>query len=226
MTFLSLLEIDSQAHIARTWLGNPYRVHQRLAMAFPMGSQGGCSFASKTNGHRRGSSSRAKWSAIGTLLFGSSRACLTAAAEAAGHHGQLGRDTLRFRLLANPTKRLSAGCPGAKVDGRRVGLFKEAEQRDWLERKAAAAGFAPLGVEVRPLSTIVSHKNPSKDRSRQSHLAVQFDGRLRVTDPGRLSEAVQAGIGTAKAYGFGLLSLASVTGHGRSPQAASISATH
>jgi len=65
-----------------------------------------------------------------------------------------------------------------------------------------------LAVEVRPLSTIVSRKNPAKDGARQFHLAVQFDGRLRVTDPGALKEAVRSGIGSAKAYGFGLLSLA------------------
>jgi hypothetical protein len=37
---LSLLEVDSRSHIARTWLGNPYRVHQRLLMAFPNADPG------------------------------------------------------------------------------------------------------------------------------------------------------------------------------------------
>jgi len=208
MTFLSLLEIDSQAHIARTWLGNPYRVHQRLTMAFSDGQLGRVLFRIED-----------EWSPPRIIVQSQAEADWDAAfrqfAVLASHPQQKRLDialgsgeTLRFRLLANPTKRLSAGCPGTKVDGRRVGLFKEAEQRGWLDRKGAEAGFVPLGVEVRPLSTIVSHKNPSKDHSRQSHLAVQFDGRLRVTDPERLREALRAGIGTAKGYGFGLLSLA------------------
>jgi CRISPR system Cascade subunit CasE len=117
-------------------------------------------------------------------------------------------DVLRFRLRANPTKRLSPGRPGEKVNGARVGLFKEEDQRAWLGRKAAAAGFGLLGVELQPLGTVVSRKNPAKDRARQSHLAVQFDGHLRVTNARDLENAVRSGIGSAKAYGFGLLSLA------------------
>jgi CRISPR system Cascade subunit CasE len=37
---------------------------------------------------------------------------------------------------------------------------------------------------------------------------VVFDGRLRITDRGRFLEALRAGIGTGKSYGFGLLSVA------------------
>lgn len=205
---LSLLEIDSRAHVARTWLGNPYRVHQRLLMAFPDSEPGRVLFRIEN-----------EWSPPRIIVQAEAEADWDSAfrdlpvlpsrprqkpLDLAMSRG----DVLRFRLRANPTKRLSAGCPGARVDGARVGLFKEAEQRVWLERKAAAAGFEALAFDVRPLSTIVSHKNPAKDPARQSHLAVQFDGRLRVIDAKALSEAVRMGIGPAKAYGFGLLSLA------------------
>lgn len=208
MMFLSLLEIDSRAQMARTWLSNPYRVHQRLAMAFPGAPSGRVLFRIEDEWLPPRiivqSQAEADWEAafgqFAVLASHPQQKCLDVEVSAG--------EILRFRLLANPTKRLSAGCPGARVDGRRVGLLKEDEQRGWLERKAAGAGFAPLAVEVRPRSTIVSHKNPAKDRSRQSHLAVQFDGRLRVTDPDRLREALQSGIGTAKGYGFGMLSLA------------------
>ncbi|MEM0963873.1 MAG: type I-E CRISPR-associated protein Cas6/Cse3/CasE, partial [Bacteroidota bacterium] len=40
------------------------------------------------------------------------------------------------------------------------------------------------------------------------HVGVRFDGELRVIDPDRLAVAVASGIGPAKAFGFGLLSLA------------------
>jgi CRISPR system Cascade subunit CasE len=42
----------------------------------------------------------------------------------------------------------------------------------------------------------------------QTHVPVLFEGVLRVNDPAKLIEAVRNGIGSAKGYGFGLLSLA------------------
>ena len=38
--------------------------------------------------------------------------------------------------------------------------------------------------------------------------AMRFDGLLGVTDPVQFLEALRAGIGSAKGFGFGLLSLA------------------
>lgn len=206
--FLSLLEIDATAHVARTWLGNPYRVHQRLSMAFPGSQPGRVLFRIEDEWSPPRiivqAEAEADWDAafrdLPVLAARPQQRPLDLAVSCG--------DALRFRLRANPTKRLSAGCPGAKADGPRVGLFKEADQRAWLERKAADAGFEALAFNIRPLSTIVSRKNPAKDKARQSHLAVQFDGRLRVTDAKALNEAVRAGIGPAKGYGFGLLSLA------------------
>jgi CRISPR system Cascade subunit CasE len=46
---------------------------------------------------------------------------------------------------------------------------------------------------------------------KMTHLAVQFDGVLEVTDPAKFLETVRQGIGSAKGFGFGLLSLARVS---------------
>ena len=47
------------------------------------------------------------------------------------------------------------------------------------------------------------------NKKHETHfLAVQFDGVLQVTDPDKLVAAVETGIGSAKGFGFGLLSLA------------------
>lgn len=108
---------------------------------------------------------------------------------------------LRFRLRANPTKRLSAG-KGHK--GKRIGLYKLEEQLAWLDRKAQQHGFV---VD----STIPSRQDHSEDRVNHLELfSVQFDGILQVTDPDRFLTAIQAGIGSGKAFGFGLLSVAPV----------------
>lgn len=206
--FFSLLEIEPRSHIARSWLGNPYRVHQRLRMAYPGSDAGRVLFRIEDDWSRPRilvqSEGRADWGTAFDDFSVLAAPIVQKRVDLSLTHG----DVLRFRLLANPTKRLSAGQPGEKVDGPRVGLFKESDQLAWLARKAEASGFEPLSVAVSPRSTIVSRKNPAKDAGRQSHLAVQYDGRLRVGDPDALQEAVRSGIGTAKAYGFGLLSLA------------------
>lgn len=119
--------------------------------------------------------------------------------------------TLSFRLRANPTKRLSAGKGNT---GKRVGIYKEDEQLAWLARKGEQHGFHVLQAQV-------SHDDKIKDadaihRDDVTHklelLSVQFDGILQVTDPGKLVAAVEAGIGSGKGFGFGLLSLAPARG--------------
>lgn len=111
---------------------------------------------------------------------------------------------LAFRLLANPTKRL--GKAYGKDKGKRVGLYKPEEQLAWLNRKAEAAGFAVLSATPHA---------PGKLRDSQRNLEllnVRFDGLLQVTEPAQLSEAIAQGIGSGKAFGFGLLSVAPARG--------------
>ncbi|MCL4298326.1 MAG: type I-E CRISPR-associated protein Cas6/Cse3/CasE [Anaerolineae bacterium] len=113
---------------------------------------------------------------------------------------------LRFRLRANPTvKRMFPGEEKSK----RIGLYKEEEQRDWLARKAEQGGFDLLGVQVQQEDTIggVIHRPDGKNHD-LNLLAVRFDGLLQVTDPVKFLETVQQGIGSGKGLGFGLLSLA------------------
>lgn len=106
---------------------------------------------------------------------------------------------VRFRLSANPTKRLSAGKGNI---GKRIGLYKVEDQIDWLHRKGQQHGFTVL-------SAMPSHQDHSEDRVNRLELfSVQFDGILQVTDPAAFLTAVQAGIGSGKAFGFGLLSVA------------------
>lgn len=106
---------------------------------------------------------------------------------------------LSFRLRANPT--VKKDRPG-KDQGRRVGITDENQQLAWLERKAEQGGFRIVQV--------YTHKDGRlKDENRQlEHFAVQFDGKLLVTDALKLANTVASGIGSAKGFGFGLLSLA------------------
>jgi len=116
--------------------------------------------------------------------------------------------TLSFRLLANPTIK-------TKNDGRpvREGILKEEDQRAWLERRAEVSGFRVLSVRLSPYSLVKGGEIQEADKKHETHfLAVKFDGILQVTDPAKLIAAVEAGIGSGKGFGFGLLSLAPARG--------------
>ncbi len=117
--------------------------------------------------------------------------------------------TLRFRLRANPTKRLSTG-KGNKP-GPRVELYQEQDQLDWLQRKADLHGFRLLTADITPhgkATDWAKNKQDSQKRHKLTLFTVQFDGLLHITDADKFHHALTHGIGPAKAFGCGLLSLA------------------
>jgi CRISPR system Cascade subunit CasE len=114
--------------------------------------------------------------------------------------------TFRFRLAANPTKRLRGD---GKNDGNRIGLEREEDQLKWLSRKSDLHGFRVLAARTAKINQPDGCKvvNGKKQHIRQ--FAVRFDGILQVTDAEAFSLACRQGIGSGKGMGFGLLSLAS-----------------
>ena len=114
------------------------------------------------------------------------------------NQGQL----LSFRLRANPTKRLSAG-KGNK--GKRIGLYRMDEQQEWLVRKAEDAGFRIHSALPNSQNFVDGRKDDDL-----KFFSVQFDGVLQVTELDKFTAAIQNGIGSGKAFGFGLLSVAPV----------------
>ncbi len=113
---------------------------------------------------------------------------------------------LSFRLRANPTKR-------RKDNGKRVGLYSSEEQIAWLKRKAEEGGFRVFRHQItldERIRDVIHREREQQDELKL--LAVQFDGILQVKDPAALNTALQAGIGSGKGLGFGLLSLAPARG--------------
>ncbi|MSQ22447.1 MAG: type I-E CRISPR-associated protein Cas6/Cse3/CasE [Dehalococcoidia bacterium] len=117
--------------------------------------------------------------------------------------------SLRFRLRANPTKKVATktGEDGRKRNGTRADLRDEEAQRAWLHRKGEHHGFVVLGVRLadEPLQT-GRHRGQGEAR-RLTVASVLYNGILRVTDLALFQEALESGIGPAKAYGCGLLSV-------------------
>ena len=117
----------------------------------------------------------------------------------------------RFSLLANPTKKVRVNNVDGtrKKNGRRIPLSTHEELVPWIVRKGEAGGFM---VDQNTLRTIPRgceffHKDST---SHGTHAAVEFQGVLFVTDHEKFRAAVSNGIGSAKAFGFGMLVLAPI----------------
>ncbi|MCG8346388.1 MAG: type I-E CRISPR-associated protein Cas6/Cse3/CasE [Chloroflexales bacterium] len=128
---------------------------------------------------------------------------------------------LVFRLRANPTKRISRNNAeqGEQWRGKRIELRREEDQLAWLVRKGQQGGFRLVEVALRPevLDTRVSTqekihgRRPAHDGAASMPLsfgATLFEGRLEVTDRTAFLATLRTGIGSGKAFGFGLLSVA------------------
>ena len=114
---------------------------------------------------------------------------------------------LSFRLCANPTvKKVRRDEAGERRNSNRVPLVREEEQLEWLHQRAVASGFRLLRVTVSQAQQQQAWKK-NGDRPMTLYM-VQFDGQLQVQQPEAVMKAVAGGIGPAKAFGCGLLSLA------------------
>ncbi|GAA4618682.1 type I-E CRISPR-associated protein Cas6/Cse3/CasE [Saccharopolyspora hordei] len=123
-----------------------------------------------------------------------------------------------FRLMGNPTKRLRLEDQGDpdRVSRRdnRYPILKPEAQITWLIKQGAKHGFAiPADTGDRPDVAVTSFPRLTGLQSGQrlnklTVSPVRYDGHLIITDRDAFIEAVANGVGPAKSYGCGLLSLA------------------
>lgn len=111
-----------------------------------------------------------------------------------------------FRVTANPTRTVQLAERRAS---QRVGHVTAEQQLGWLTTRAAGWGFDVTG-EKEPSVAVTKRLTRQFRRQGQTVTLVtaQFDGVLTVTDADLLRNALCRGIGPAKAYGCGLLTLA------------------
>lgn len=122
-----------------------------------------------------------------------------------------------FRLTANPVRYVPSPSGGR---AKRSAHVTVAQQEAWLLERAERFGFrvtttkvsGPDGyVEIPEVAVTrrVTHTFERKGSTSPVTIGVaQFDGRLEVVDADALRRALVTGIGPAKAYGCGLLTLA------------------
>ncbi len=207
--YLSRLTINA-SRMAMLWISNPYRVHQRLRMA----CRDDPHLLFRIEENLQGvthilvqSQNEPDWKKAFTefpVLSQLPECKLFQPIISAG-------GSYRFRLLANPTMKKTIDRDSGQKKAR-LGLLKEEAQQKWLQRKFEAAGTMVLACRTLPRGFQHSRKNPAKEMTDQTHLAVLFEGILQVIDVSLLQIALETGIGSAKGYGFGLLSLAPAHG--------------
>ena len=122
----------------------------------------------------------------------------------------------RFQLRANPTHKPVKDKDGnyiadAKKRKRRA-ITGESELTAWLQRKGETGGFRLCkGFPLETWNDVQRFEKRPKDSFHQRglHGTVDFSGVLEITDPAHfLATTFSKGIGSAKAFGFGLLVLA------------------
>lgn len=137
-------------------------------------------------------------------------------------------DTWGFRLTANPVHNIRHEYVKVGERTKRAAHRTPRHQMDWLLKRQEGAGFEIVQkpVERRLLpegdeyELIVSGQIPlqfrrSSAEARKNDVQitkVTFDGRLRVTEPDLFRRTLTHGLGKAKAYGCGLMTLAPVRG--------------
>lgn len=200
---LTRLTLDPRSAQARRDLGDAYEMHRTLARAFAADAHspparflwrleaGGNAWATPVVLVQ--ATAEADWSALQALPnylqrpVESKPLALEEWVEGGGRY--------RFRLQANPT---------VTRQSKRYGLVGEAEQLAWLGRQGERHGFS---VEA----ALVTASDVLSSRKGEGLISVQrvcFEGILQVQNLQAFSRALKAGIGPAKAFGCGLLSVA------------------
>lgn len=208
--YLSKLLLDPRSRQVLRELAEPYEMHRTLSKAFDaLSVDGKGRLLFRAEPDRRGgavtvlvqSATVPDWSRLNTERY-----LVEALPPKEIRLEFLPGQRCRFRLRANPT---------VKRKGHRHALMREEEQIRWLRGKGERHGFRLAGSGHADLPDLIvtsegrthGRKGSDEGEHRMVHFAVRFDGVLEVTDPASLAVAVRDGIGSAKAFGFGLLSL-------------------
>lgn len=118
-------------------------------------------------------------------------------------------DLVRFRLRANPTRKVQEGSPNGKR--KRVDPTFEAHAQ-WLRNKLGVSVEGPICIEnfVPGWAYGWRTKHEPQPKQRMQWWSVLFEGKFRLKDPTTLKTLLESGVGPGKAFGFGLLSVAPV----------------
>lgn len=219
--FLSQLILNPSSRLVRSELSRPYELHRTVMSAFAANFQNNRVLYRLEISSRDGipqvlvqSTYAPDWSTIkskpGYLLNISDD---NPAVRPFQPHVETGQH-LVFRLAASPTHSICSNeikQTGKRMRGQRRPILSPEEQALWLSRKGENSGFRVCTLRITKLGNqYVDIPDMDNTIQHARHLSIRFDGELKVVDPERFLTTLAAGLGSAKGFGFGLLSIAPV----------------
>lgn len=115
---------------------------------------------------------------------------------------------VKYRIIGNATTKLgtrtTSGRPGQIVS------LRGPDAHAWWQRQATTAGLAVDRINATVLPPGTAGRSEADGTHLTPHDRTQFDGTARITDPVALITAMSRGIGRAKSYGCGLLTIAPI----------------
>ena len=201
--FLSKIFVEDKGR------NNAYNIHKKIWTLFPDQADADRAFLFRVETQQQG---------VGYELLMQSQ-CAPTAAERMNILGQKQfqpkfntGQRLRFRLRANPTKTIKDPSKGSVTNNgktftrtTRVPLIHEEGQQEWLARKLQGAATL-TSLIVQPEQALYFRK--AKEQRSGKIQPVVFEGVLEVMDIEAFQTILESGVGPAKAFGCGLLSLA------------------
>ncbi|SES04446.1 CRISPR system Cascade subunit CasE [Propionibacterium cyclohexanicum] len=222
--FLTQFDINTGRRSAQRLIGSAERIHAAVLGCFPPGQYSADDARTLWRLDRGPSNHQTSLMIVSPL-----RPDLTALNEQAGWDtGSAGRSAdygaflaglsagrvWRFRLTANPTVSLKRPGQGGQR-GKRHAHVTAGQQLEWLLKRAARYGFTiPLDddgqarAQVTGRDVLRFRRGPGATGRIVTVATATYDGVLEVNDPNLLRAVLTNGIGPAKGYGCGLLTLA------------------
>ena len=131
---------------------------------------------------------------------------------------------LRYRIRINLSHKKNAEHRGAvkghdaqgrpRTQGKRIALTWDEGQQPidviapWFARKAQRCGFEPDQCRLLRLGWVRGRPTGRRDQDPMRFRDALLEGTLTVTDAEAFAQTLRHGLGSAKAFGFGLLSIA------------------
>ncbi len=227
--FISRIPLNMARLSAKQLLDSPYRMHAAVESAFPPGSVRGSGEGRILWRVDSSESDHGVWLYVVspekpdfTHIVEQAGWPLRAEWETKDYSPLLGRvakgQQWRFRLRANPVRKARTDegkCSRVnsdKIIGKIQGHITVAHQLQWLLDRAEKNGFKILTADGEPDVVVKQRHRESFKRGggTVTLTTAVFEGRLEVTDADLFRRALCCGIGRAKGFGCGLLTVAPV----------------
>ncbi|WP_019536644.1 type I-E CRISPR-associated protein Cas6/Cse3/CasE [Paenibacillus ginsengihumi] len=119
----------------------------------------------------------------------------------------------QFRLRANPVRSSAREADERTGRGKVFAHVTPEQQKQWLMARAEGCGFAVKPEEFNVVHTDwKTFRKATQGQHRVVLRTATFEGVLSITDAERFRLALTSGIGRAKAYGCGLMTIMPIAG--------------